>query len=107
LSRELVESACDRPHNHWAYDGVEDVVSLAAILLFGIAANHAFLQGNKRTAFAAMSFFLEDNGFRLALHDDPRCADDLIAALEGGISQESFARRLHFVVAPIDERDWT
>jgi death-on-curing protein len=106
VAPDLLESACEKPHNHWAYGGVDDVVSLATILLFGIAFNHAFIQGNKRTAFAAMTFFLEDNGLRLALDDDPRCADDLIAALQQRITLKAFEDKLRRVVAPLGQHPW-
>jgi death-on-curing protein len=106
LSYELLDSACQRPYNYYEYEGIEDIIFLATILLFGIAANHPFEQGNKRAAFAAMIIFLEDNGYRLALQDDPRCADDLIAVLEDGISRDAFEESLRRVVAPLDERIW-
>ena len=91
---ELLQSACDKPYNHWAYGGVDDVVRLATVLLFGIAANHAFIQGNKRTAFAAMVLFLEDNGFHLAMDDDPNWADELIAALADESLRDAFEEAL-------------
>jgi death-on-curing protein len=49
----LLESAVARPRSHWAYSGEEDVFHLACVLCFGIAANHPFEQGNKRTGWAA------------------------------------------------------
>jgi death-on-curing protein len=52
-----LESAIGRPINHWHY-GETDVVALAVALLLGVARNHPFLQGNKRTAFAAADYFL-------------------------------------------------
>ena len=57
INRDLLESACYRPYHHWAFGGIEDVISLAVVLLFAITTNHPFIQGNKRTAFAAMTFF--------------------------------------------------
>ncbi len=49
LSLDLLQSALGRPLNYRAYEGVEDVLWLAVVLLFGIARNQAFSQGNKRT----------------------------------------------------------
>ena len=57
----LLESALARPRNALVY-GEEDIVVLAVTLLAGIARAHAFEQGNKRTAFAAMRLFLGANG---------------------------------------------
>ena len=58
----LLESALARPRNAFAY-GEEDIIVLAVALMAGIARAHAFEQGNKRTAFAAMRLFLCANGF--------------------------------------------
>lgn len=56
-----LESALDRPKNKAAY-GDPDVFQLAAAYLFGIARNHPFIDGNKRTAIVTAGVFLEDNG---------------------------------------------
>jgi death-on-curing protein len=52
----LLESALARPRNAFAY-GEEDIVVLAVALMAGVSRAHAFEQGNKRTAFAAMRLF--------------------------------------------------
>lgn len=103
IDRGLLESACQRPYHHWAFGGVEDLISLAVVLVFAIAANHPFVQGNKRTAFAAMVFFLEDNGFRLTAADDPALASELVAVLERQLSAETFETSLRRVVTPARE----
>jgi death on curing protein len=61
----LFESALARPQNLYAYTGVNDVPLLAASYAFGLAKNHAFVDGNKRVAFHATVLFLALNGFRL------------------------------------------
>lgn len=58
----LVESALARPRNLAGY-GDPDEVDLAAAYACGIAKNHGFLDGNKRTAWVAARTFLADNGF--------------------------------------------
>ena len=63
--RGLLESAVAKPQNRFHYDNVEDVVSLATTLLFGIARNHPFAQGNKRTGFLSAIDFLELNGYAI------------------------------------------
>jgi len=45
LSLDLLQSALGRPLNYRAYEGVQDVLWLAVVLLFGIARNQAFSQG--------------------------------------------------------------
>jgi death on curing protein len=52
----LLESALARPGNFFGF-GEEDIVVLAVALMAGIAWAHAFEQGNKRTAFAALRLF--------------------------------------------------
>jgi len=59
----LLDSAVARPQNYVAYaDGEPDLHMAAAHLLFGIVNNHPFVDGNKRTAFAALATFLALNG---------------------------------------------
>lgn len=78
----LLASACERPRHHWQYDSVEDVHVLAAKLLFGIARNHPFLQGNKRTGFVAARAWLLMNGWDLDGRSDEILADIIISAIE-------------------------
>ncbi|KAL9626367.1 MAG: hypothetical protein Q9204_007364 [Flavoplaca sp. TL-2023a] len=56
------------------YEGEQDVVKLASILATRIIKNHAFIDGNKRTALLAANFFLKINGKRL--HEEPLDAKD-------------------------------
>ena len=58
----LLESALQRPRNHFHYEGETDLYVLAATSATGIAANHPFVDGNKRAAFQAMILFLALNG---------------------------------------------
>jgi death-on-curing protein len=57
----LLESALARPLNRAGY-GEPDVPELAALYAIAIARNHPFVDGNKRTAFAALFTFLALNG---------------------------------------------
>jgi death on curing protein len=82
----LLESACARPINVWHY-GEEEVAPLAVALLLGIARNHPFAQGNKRTAFAAADAFLFLNGYDLAVPDEPGFADLIVDALTGAADE--------------------
>jgi death on curing protein len=60
----LLESALARPQNIAAY-GNPTLYELAAAYAFGLTRNRAFIDGNKRIAFAAMAVFLEVNGYEL------------------------------------------
>ena len=62
----LLDSALARPQQQFAYaDRTPDIPALAASYAFGIAKNHAFLDGNKRTAFVVCRTFLVLNGYDL------------------------------------------
>jgi len=58
----LIESALARPRNLAAYSE-PDAADLAAAYACGIAKNHGFLDGNKRTALVVALLFLANNGF--------------------------------------------
>tara|TARA_E500000305_G_scaffold81234_1_gene67065 strand:+ start:709 stop:1098 length:390 start_codon:yes stop_codon:yes gene_type:complete len=60
----LLESALARPQNLYVY-GEIDLFVLAASYAEGIARNHPFIDGNKRTAFLTADLFLADNGQHL------------------------------------------
>ena len=64
----LLEGALARPLNHAAY-GEPDIAEIAALYALGIARNHPFVDGNKRTAYVALELFLEINGLRFAADD--------------------------------------
>ncbi|HUE46718.1 MAG TPA: type II toxin-antitoxin system death-on-curing family toxin [Aestuariivirgaceae bacterium] len=59
----LLESALHRPLDKFAY-GQPDLCDLAAAYAYGLARNHPFVDGNKRTALVASLTFLEINGLR-------------------------------------------
>ncbi len=61
----LLESALARPQNAYAYNPAATLFELAASYGFGVAKNHAFVDGNKRAAFLCMGLFLAINGYRL------------------------------------------
>lgn len=82
----LLESACARPMNRWAY-GEQRISALAAAYAFGLARNHPFIDGNKRIAFQALYVFLALNGLRLTA--SPRGAADTILALAAGELDEN------------------
>ena len=60
----LLDSALARPVNRWGY-GEDDRCALAAAYAFGIARNHPFVDGNKRTAWVFARLFLALNGVEL------------------------------------------
>ena len=63
--RGAVESALARPRNLVAYEACDDIARLAAAYAYGIARNHGFADGNKRTALVTADLFLMLNGYEL------------------------------------------
>ena len=76
----MLESAMARPQNLVAY-GDPDIAELAASYAFGIARNHPFVDGNKRTAAVISETFLMLNGHSLAC-DDVELVVTFLAVLE-------------------------
>ena len=85
----LLESALARPVNLGAYES-PDVAMLAASYAVGIAKNHPFIDGNKRTAFVAMELFLYLNGHEL-MADDADCVLTMLGMAAGNIGEVEFA----------------
>lgn len=87
----LLESALARPQQLYAYgDPPPDMAHLAASLAFGLARNHPFVDGNKRTAAAACETFLELNRVKLEA-DDLELFPIYLALAEGKLSEQEFA----------------
>lgn len=85
----LLESALARPMNLVAY-GEPDVAELAASYGFGIARNHPFVDGNKRTAFVSVGLFFQLNGYHLVA-DDVACILTMLAVAAGELDEAGFA----------------
>ena len=62
----LLDSALAKPLNVFAYADEPDIFRLAASYAFGIARNHAFVDGNKRTALVVSLTFLSLNGWEIS-----------------------------------------
>jgi death-on-curing protein len=86
----LLRSAIERPINKWHYEQSE-LPELAAAYAFGLAKNHAFVDGNKRIAFMSMMTFLRKNRVRFA--PEQAHATAMIMSLAAGeVSEESLSR---------------
>ena len=82
----LLESALARPQNIHAYNSASTTAELAAAYGYGIAKNHAFVDGNKRAAFLSIGLFLSMNGYRLIA--DQADAITVIMGVAGGEANE-------------------
>jgi death-on-curing protein len=85
----LLDSALARPLNLASY-GTPDFAELAASYAIGLAHNHAFVDGNKRTALLATGLFLHLNGYKLAASQADTTLT-LIAIAAGELDEAGFA----------------
>ncbi|WP_449473633.1 type II toxin-antitoxin system death-on-curing family toxin [Sphingobium chungangianum] len=85
----LLNSAMARPVNLANY-GKPDVADLAAAYAFGIARNHPFVDGNKRTAAVVSETFLMLNGYDLAA-TDAELVVAFVALASGELSEVEMA----------------
>ncbi len=87
----LLHSALDRPANKLAYgDPAPDLFDLAAAYAFGIAGNHPFHDGNKRTAWGCCVLFLKANETGIAVAA-PDVVGQMIRLVERGMDEADFA----------------
>ncbi len=80
-----LKSALDRPRNQWVY-GETDLYALAAAYAFGVARNHPFVDGNKRTAWVLARLFLALNGVSIVF--TPEEAVTMVLRLAAGKQSE-------------------
>lgn len=83
----MLESALDRPKNKWSYENAE----LAAAYAFGIARNHPFVDGNKRTSLLALYTFLGVNGIDFVV-PEAEAAAMILSLAAGEVSEQSLTR---------------
>ena len=98
----LLDSALARPQNQYAY-GETDVFQLAASYAEAISRNHAFVDGNKRTAFFVAADFLEQNGQLLQTAKGVEHAEMMEALGQGHITRDAAATHLRAHSQPIPE----
>lgn len=92
LNKNLLISAVEEPKLAFQY-GITSLYDLAAIYCYGICKNHAFLDGNKRTAFLSMVAFLRGNGIKIKISTE--AAICLMLDLAGNrLDKQQLAQRL-------------
>ncbi|MBS0382761.1 MAG: type II toxin-antitoxin system death-on-curing family toxin [Proteobacteria bacterium] len=88
---KLLESALARPQQAHAYgDPAPDLAALAASLAYGLARNHPFVDGNKRTAAVCCEVFLAINDVELDAND-AELYTEYYALAEGKLEEAGFA----------------
>ena len=98
---KLLESALARPQNLASY-GDPDAAALAAAYGWGIARNHPFVDGNKRSAFVVTELFLQLNGYELTA-EDGHCVITMLALAAGEMDEPGFAAWLREHTAPRED----
>ena len=92
--KSLLQSALARPQRLYAYgDASPDIAALAASLAYGIAKNHPFVDGNKRTAAVLCELFVVINGSNLEASDEEMLSVFLSLA-EGSLEETELANWL-------------
>lgn len=87
----MLKSALARPQQLWNYgEPPPSMASLAASYAFGIARNHPFIDGNKRSALVAMETFLNINGWELDA-TNIECVGEMLLLASGSISEAELA----------------
>ena len=94
-----LESALARPINKASY-GEDDLVVLASAYLFGLAKNHAFIDGNKRIAIVAAGIFLELNGHQIDT-SDVHLYNFVLSVAAGEIDEDGATRFLRDFTVPL------
>lgn len=95
----LLDSALARAPNIATYEK-PDVFRLAASYAFGVARNHPFVDGNKRTAFVLCELFMEMNGWRL-IAEDADCIAAMMELAAGSLSEADLALWLKANAEPV------
>jgi death-on-curing protein len=95
-----LQSAVDRARTRLAYEPKATLFELAASLGVGLAKNHAFHDGNKRTALLATRAFLFLNRYALEPAQENEVVT-MIGVADGSVDEKSFARWLEMNSKPV------
>ena len=85
----LLESALARPRQTFAYIDDATLPRMAAAYAFGLAKNHAFLDGNKRTAWVVCAVFMELNGLTVVA-SQAEVVTTMLGESDSSVSEEAF-----------------
>ncbi len=86
----LLDSALARPRNAYGYRPEVSISELAASYAYGLAKNHAFVDGNKRAAFLSIGVLLAINGFALNA-EQPDAIRTMLAVANGELGEHELA----------------
>lgn len=101
----LLISALARPRNIIAYSADPDLADVAAAYAIGIARNHPFTDGNKRTAIVvAAGVFLPLNGYELNTTDE-EMVRTMLAVAAGSMSEQELAGWFRHWMRPLSQQE--
>jgi death on curing protein len=89
-NKGALDNALQRPRNEYDYEK-PDIADLAAAYAFGIARNHPFIDGNKRTALVTSFTFLYLNGYTVATQQTEN-AGVILQLADGSLSEGDLAK---------------
>ena len=98
VNRAALEGALHRPKNLFHY-GAPDLADLAASYAYGLAKDHAFVDGNKRISFVVTYTFVELDGHTLSI-SGPEAAALWLDLAAGAISESALAARIRAALVP-------
>ena len=91
LNEGAISLITDLVTERFSVVGKESMIKKASLLLYELMARHAFVDGNKRTAFVACKVFLEANGYRLKYTIEE--GEKLAIGIASGTKSKSYAER--------------
>ena len=104
LDQQKLQAALARPQTLCVYQEECDTLTLSVSHMISIAQSHAFIQGNKRTGFAAGHMFMQNNGYDFTLPDTDEIADFFTEVILNPSKVQMFQTHLEqFVVIGSDE----
>lgn len=89
-----IDGALHRVINRHQYEGVDDILSLAASYGMAIATGHTFNDANKRTAFTAMDVFLRMNGYQIDM-DKSEIIELMVATANSELSHDELTEKIY------------
>ncbi|MEM8600546.1 MAG: type II toxin-antitoxin system death-on-curing family toxin [Bacteroidota bacterium] len=96
----LLDSALARPRQKHAYEPESDLATPAAAYGFGLAKNHAFVDGNERIAFVTIYVFLGLRGHDLDA-PEPEVVNVIESVAAGSMSETALAEWLRAAMLPL------
>lgn len=89
-----LDGTLHRVINRYEYEGVDDILYLAACYGMAIATGHTFNDANKRTAFTSMDVFLRMNGYAIDM-DKSEIIELMVATANSELNHEELAARIY------------